>query len=60
MKKTYIKPEIEIFQFAPNEAMLANSPAFDLDKDKESVEDESGVWSNKRDWSDTDSKNFWK
>lgn len=60
MKKAYIKPAIELFSFDHTESLLANSPNWDLDDKKDPVEDEGDVWTNKRDWSNTDSKNFWK
>ena len=60
MKKAYIKPAIELFSFDHNENLLANSPNFELDKDKPEIKDEGDVWTNKRDWSNTGSKDFWK
>lgn len=63
MKKTYIKPEIEIFRFDHLEMLASSDGELDVNTgggDEDNVSDESGAWSNKRDWSDTDSKNFWK
>jgi hypothetical protein len=60
MKKAYIKPAIELFSFDHTESLLANSPNFGLDEDKDKIKDEEEVWTNKRDWSNTSSKDFWK
>lgn len=60
MKKAYIKPAIELFSFDHTESLLANSPNFGLDEGKEPVDKEEEVWTNKRDWSNTSSKDFWK
>lgn len=61
MKKAYIKPAIELFSFDHTESLLANSPSFGLDEDKKpEIDNEGDVWTNKRDWSNTGSKDFWK
>ena len=63
MKKVYIKPAIELFSFDHTESLLANSPNFDLNEDVDDdkiVDKEEDVWTNKRDWSNTGSKDFWK
>lgn len=63
MKKTYIKPSVEIFRFdhlemlAESDGKLNINPGGDPE---DNVENEDGAWSNKRDWSNTDSKSFWK
>lgn len=59
MKKTYIKPSVEIFRFDHLEMLAASDGHLDINPDDE-VTDEDGAWSNKRDWSNTDSKSFWK
>lgn len=59
MKKAYIKPAIELFSFDHTESLLANSPNFDFNED-DKVTEEEDVWTNKRDWSNTGSKDFWK
>ena len=60
MKKVYIKPAIELFSFDHTESLLANSPNYELDDKKPEIDDEGDVWTNKRDWSNTGSKDFWK
>ena len=60
MKKAYIKPAIELFNFDHTESLLANSPNYGLDEEKPEIDNEGDVWTNKRDWSNTSSKDFWK
>ena len=60
MKKAYIKTAIELFTFDHTESLFANCPNFGLDEDKPEIKDEGDVWTNKRDWSNTGSKDFWK
>lgn len=61
MKKTYIKPEIEIFQFEHQESLLLNCSSEESDGSIDiGSEETDDQWSNKRDWSNTDSKSFWK
>lgn len=63
MKKTYIKPSVEIFRFDHLEMLAMSDGNLDInpggDPDDE-VTDPGDAWSNKRDWSNTDSKSFWK
>lgn len=62
MKKTYIKPSVEIFRFDHLEMLLTLSGGdgeLPINPD-DNVDSEDGAWSNKRDWSNTDSKSFWK
>lgn len=60
MKKTYIKPSVEIFRFDHLEMLAMSDGNLEIKPGGEEVTDPGDAWSNKRDWSNTDSKSFWK